>query len=316
MDYLEYHSQAFVSSFKKQSMLMTIKGKHYFIEFPQNLFPNPNKIKDKKNIVSEVDSDTMEVLKQGFEMFDASFRKHNYLRLADFLRGYCLGKGVNLEDFKILEQFVMTECGQAALDKGVDPSTPIDREQLKKDARYFMGAVDEKALPEEVLDGIVEACIHNFEDSAIYRCDVLYCTIMNSLRYLIRKNWASNGDTSGELVSIREKEGDVEIEEKYSSSNSNQHNGWEKLYEEFLRNPDYICECLAKTRGGLGYIKIGGTNAEDYINNEFSTKNRTMWDTTSIGDHYNERRTWNRQTNRNRTKRFSRSPYRSPYRNR
>lgn len=103
MDYLEYHSQAFVSSFKKQSMLMTIKGKHYFIEFPQNLFPNPNKIKDKKNIVSEVDSDTMDVLKQGFEMFDASFRKHNYLRLADFLRGYCLGRGVNLEDFKILE---------------------------------------------------------------------------------------------------------------------------------------------------------------------------------------------------------------------
>lgn len=103
MDNLEYHSQAFVSSIKKQSMLMTVKGKHYFIEFPQNLFPNPNNLKSKKNVVVEVDSGTMEVLKSGFEAFDLSFRKHNYLRLADFLRGYCLGKDVDLEDFKILE---------------------------------------------------------------------------------------------------------------------------------------------------------------------------------------------------------------------
>ncbi|CAM0101973.1 hypothetical protein VPH5P1C_0010 [Vibrio phage 5P1c] len=103
MAYLEYHSQAFVSSIKKQAMLLTIKGKHYFVEFPQNLYPSPNNIKHKRNTVAEVDGTTMEVLKEGFNSFDITFRKHNYLRLADFLRGFCLGKGVNLEDFKILE---------------------------------------------------------------------------------------------------------------------------------------------------------------------------------------------------------------------
>lgn len=103
MDYLEYHSQAFVTSIKKQSMLLTIKGKHYFVEFPQNLFPSPNDIKNKRNIVSEVNLETMEVLKNGFEQFDVSFRSYPYLRLADFLRGYCIGKGVDLKEHNILE---------------------------------------------------------------------------------------------------------------------------------------------------------------------------------------------------------------------
>ncbi len=103
MDYLEYHSQAFVTSLKKQSILMSVKGKHYFVEFPQNLFPSPNDIKNKRNVVSEVDSLTMDTLKEGFESFDEAFRRHSYLRLPDFLRGFCLGKGVNLENFNILE---------------------------------------------------------------------------------------------------------------------------------------------------------------------------------------------------------------------
>ncbi|AUR86333.1 hypothetical protein NVP1084O_126 [Vibrio phage 1.084.O._10N.261.49.F5] len=103
MDKLEYHSQAFVTSTKNQSMLMSIDGKHYFIEFPQNLFPCPKNIKVKRNIVSEVDNKTMEVLKKGFECFDLSFRKYPALRFYDFIRGFCLAKGVSLEDFNILE---------------------------------------------------------------------------------------------------------------------------------------------------------------------------------------------------------------------
>lgn len=84
-------------------MLMTVKGKHFFIEFPQNLFPNPNQINAKRNIVSEVDTPTMEILKEGFKAFGSSFTKYPYLRFPDFIRGFCVSKNVLLEDFNILE---------------------------------------------------------------------------------------------------------------------------------------------------------------------------------------------------------------------
>lgn len=103
MDKLEYHSQAYVTSIKKQAMLMTIEGKHYFIEFPQNIFPNPNKFKIAKNTVSLIDENLMQILKKGFEEFGSSYPKYPYLRFPDFIRGYCLAKGVMLENFNILE---------------------------------------------------------------------------------------------------------------------------------------------------------------------------------------------------------------------
>ncbi|CAM0102065.1 hypothetical protein VPH5P1C_0011 [Vibrio phage 5P1c] len=199
----------------------------------------------------------------------------------------------------------MTECGQEEIDNGVDPSTPIDREQIKKDARYYMGAVGEEDLPDEVLDGIVESCIGKFGDSVIYKCDVLYCTVMNALRYLIRKGWADKGSTSGTLIGHKEKVGNVEIQNQYSSgSSSSDLNGWEKLYEEFLQNPNHICECLAKSRGSLGYIKIGGTNREEYLNNEYNSALNTMWDIENSGNKFNERRVWSKQRSRNRSKRM------------
>lgn len=103
MDNLEYHSQAYVTSTKKQSMLMTIKGKHFFIEFPQNLFPNPKQINTRRNLVSEVDENTMNILKEGFEAFGSSFTKYPYLRFPDFIRGFCISKKLSLEDYNILE---------------------------------------------------------------------------------------------------------------------------------------------------------------------------------------------------------------------
>ena len=200
----------------------------------------------------------------------------------------------------------MTDCGQAAIDRGEDPTTPIDREQIKKDARYYMGAVGEEDLPSEVLDGIVESCIGKFDDSIIYKCDVLYCTVLNSLRYLIRKGWADKGSTSGSLIGHKEKVGNVEIQEQYSSSSSGSGSmsGWEKLYEEYLQNPNYICECLAQFRGGFGYIKVGGTNKEEYLNNAYSTELNTMWDIENLGNKFNERRVWSKRRSRDRSKRM------------
>jgi len=201
----------------------------------------------------------------------------------------------------------MTTCSDEAIANGLDPSTPIDREQLKKDARFLMGAIEESILPDSVLDGIVESCIHNFEDSIIYRCDVLYCTILATLKYLIRQAWAHDGGSSSkDLVSRKEKVGNVSVEESYSSSStSNNESGWEKMYEYFLRHPEDVCECLAKTKSGLGLIKIGGTNQEEYDEIANNPNVKTMWDTGSSVDNYNSRRVEKRKKRRNNSKRFS-----------
>lgn len=200
----------------------------------------------------------------------------------------------------------MTACSDEAINKGLDPSTPIDREQLKKDARFLMGAIDETILPDSVLDGIVEACINNFEDSIIYRCDVLYCTIMATLKYLIRQAWAHDGGSSSkDLVSRKEKVGGVSVEESYSkSNNTNNDIGWEKLYEYFLKHPEEVCECLAKSRGSIGFIKIGGTDENEYQEIKNDPNTRTMWDINSSVDNYNQRRTKTRRRQRNNSKKF------------
>ncbi|AUR86334.1 hypothetical protein NVP1084O_127 [Vibrio phage 1.084.O._10N.261.49.F5] len=200
----------------------------------------------------------------------------------------------------------MSSCSDKAIADGVDPSTPIDRETLKTDARNFMGHVGVDVLPEEDLDSIVQTCINKFEDSIIYKCEVLYCVVLNSLRDIIRRGWAESGNIAGDLVGYKEKEGNIEVSANYSTSagGSSKGTGWERLYEEFLQNPDYICSCLAKDRGGFGYIKIGGTKREEYLNNEYNTAAHSMWDIGSSSDKFNERRVLRERRSRNRSKRI------------
>lgn len=200
----------------------------------------------------------------------------------------------------------MSDCSEEAISKGVDPLSPIDREQLKKDARFFMGAVTTEDLPEDVLDGIVQSCINKYEDLAIYRCEVLYCTILNSLKYLIRVAWADKGgSSSGELTSRKEKVGNVTIEDKYSnSSSSDSASGWEKMFQYFLSHPEDVCECLVKSRGKIGLVKIGGTNKAEYQRINEDPNVRSMWDIETSVDKYNQDRVRSRTRRRNNSKRF------------
>ena len=203
----------------------------------------------------------------------------------------------------------MSDCSEEAIAKGVDPTAPIDRDQLKKDARFFMGAVTTEDLPEDVLDGIVQSCINKYEDLAIFRCEVLYCTILNSLKYLIRKAWADKGgSSSGELISRKEKVGNITIEDKYSnsssSSKSDTESGWEKMFNYFLNHPEDVCECLAKSRGKIGMVVIGGTDKAEYQRISEDPNVRSMWDIESSSDKYNQDRVRSRTRRRNNSKRF------------
>ena len=98
-----YVSSSVTLSLQTQAMLMTVGERNYFIEYPRNLLPNPNHLKQSGNLVSEItEKGAWEVLKDCFITYDEYKPILNYLHAPSFLFAYCLTHGVNLIDLKIL----------------------------------------------------------------------------------------------------------------------------------------------------------------------------------------------------------------------
>lgn len=200
----------------------------------------------------------------------------------------------------------MTTCSVEAIDKGLDPSVPIDRDKVKTRVRYLIGDPPLETVPEELLDGILASAIDHYEDSQIYECDVTYDTLIELLRYLIRKSHSdAGGGTTGNILSRKEKVGRREIEEKYESSSKSGggvDTGWEKLYEEFIDHPERVCACLRRSTTGSATIKIGGTDKNEYDRIANDLNGRSMWDITDIGDNYTQKNLEKRIRTRDRAK--------------
>jgi len=103
MNDLEYFSRSYITSIKLQCMLMTIKGKHYFIEYPQNLTPDPRNIFIPRNKVSVIDKNTLDILIECFNTFEEQVKVYRYLRFPDYARGFCISKNLDLKQFNIME---------------------------------------------------------------------------------------------------------------------------------------------------------------------------------------------------------------------
>lgn len=199
-----------------------------------------------------------------------------------------------------------TTCSQQSTN---NPNLPIDRQVVKDSVYYYLSGISTDDLSDSDLDIIIGKCIARFEDSLVYECDVIYCSLMSSLQHLIRKSWVKDGDDSvGPLKRHREKEGDVEQElEWHTTSGDSNENGWEKLYEYFLNNPSEICECLEVERGNtFGLISIGGTQQDKYEENRYNRNSRTAYDSTSIGNKFSYKREQRRRRSNQRSKYWSR----------
>ena len=197
----------------------------------------------------------------------------------------------------------MTACSDASK---LDPKDPIDRDYVKGQLDLLFGGIPSE-IPTDVLDKTIEHCIEKFGDSAIFTCDVIFCSLMSLLKYLIRKSWTDEGgESKGELKRRRETEGNVTLEEEYAvkDSSSKDASGWEKLYEYFLKNPDEICECLKPEKNTFGLIKIGGTDANEVEQNESDGSLNTMWDTRPIGNRFSTMRERKRRRSNERSKRW------------
>lgn len=191
----------------------------------------------------------------------------------------------------------MTACSEAS---ERDDTLAIDRDEVKDSVLYYLVGVDDTLLPDTAWNVIVEKSISKFVDNQTYTCDVIYDSLLETLKYLIRKAWVEEGgDSVGVLTKNREKEGSVEVELNYNVvDGQTTENGWQKLYEYFRSNPSDICECLKPAYSSTyGLINIGGTLQDKYTEAATGENNRTMWDRGSIGSKFTYRREERRRSN-------------------
>ena len=196
----------------------------------------------------------------------------------------------------------MTTCSSTSTG---DSSIAIDRDAVKTNALFYIDGYDSDDLTDTTVNTIIEKCISRFEDNETYECDVVYCTLLECIKYLIRKGWAEEGaDSVGILTKVREKEGSVESEVGYTlSDDSSSESGYEKLYEYFISNPDEICDCLAPTYlGNFGLVAVGGTKQNIYESVERDPNGRNVYDTNSIGTKYSANKEKRRRITKRRSK--------------
>lgn len=98
-----YISQSLTVSTKTEAMLMQVGGKNYFIEYPTNKIPHPEKLKQRGNIVSEVPPETFETLKQCFLEYLSNKKRSPFLHAPSYVYGYCEAKGIDCLELDILQ---------------------------------------------------------------------------------------------------------------------------------------------------------------------------------------------------------------------
>lgn len=98
----DYISQSITVSVKTEAMLIQIKDKFYFVEYKTNLLPKPENLKERGNIVSEVNQDQFSTLKKCFEHYIMLKMKKPWLHAPSFVHGYCVDQGLELDTLGIL----------------------------------------------------------------------------------------------------------------------------------------------------------------------------------------------------------------------
>lgn len=204
----------------------------------------------------------------------------------------------------------MSKCSESS---SLNPLDPIDKVYVKETIAFLLAGMPE-TITDPIFDTIYNKCVASAGgDSAIYTCDVMYCTLMGIIKYLLRSGWNSGGTVpTGALKRRKDTEAGVTIEEEYDTASTPAENGWDQFLNYYLENPEDVCDCLGVTTeevgsGGRGsMIKIGGTDANEVVRNDNDPSLNTMWDKQGIGTRYSSMRSEKRKAARRRSKQFYR----------
>lgn len=158
-------------------------------------------------------------------------------------------------------------------------------EQVNTDVRYYLGGLPTSELTDDILNDIITRTMtRNSLDLNVDSdyCKSVYHSLLETLRYLIRNNISSSagaGSGGGKIKSLSEKVGDVQIRTEYMDGSSASDSGWGDLYDDYLANPQYICEELSDlAKSSFAGVYFGGVSQSEYdrVNNDQDSRNG--WD--------------------------------------
>ncbi|AUR92132.1 head completion adaptor [Vibrio phage 1.170.O._10N.261.52.C3] len=144
--------------------------------------------------------------------------------------------------------------------------------------RFLMGDPSQEVISDQQITDIANNCISEIGNEDSDKCEVTYCTLINTLRYLINKERADSSNKSGAVKKRKEKRGETEIEEQYSDSGSAQgYGGWNDMLNEYLADPTLVCAELAREAAN-NLIIIGGVSQSEYdrVNDDLDKRNGYM----------------------------------------
>lgn len=122
--------------------------------------------------------------------------------------------------------------------------------------RYLLGGIATSLIPDSTLTFILD------RNRKATDCETIYATLLETLLYLDRTNTVESGG-AGSVIERREKEGNVEYEERYSSNAADSTNSWKGMYDDYIEHPEWVCPELAKTVADGTYYYVGGVSKTD-----------------------------------------------------
>jgi hypothetical protein len=139
--------------------------------------------------------------------------------------------------------------------------------------RFLLGGADTTVISDATLNSIIDDCILSIGDADELFCEVVYCSLINTLRYLIREQQMNAGSTSN-TTKRREKVGKREIELEFDTGYNTNNSGWQAMLDDYLLNPEYVCAELATSTPTTG-IHIGGVSETEYdrVNSDVDSRN-------------------------------------------
>lgn len=160
----------------------------------------------------------------------------------------------------------------------------LDPNEISTRVRFLLGNPSESVLPEDLLLQIINDCILKIGSDDEFYCEVVQCSLLETLRYLIRKDQQpSAGGGGGALTKRREKRGKTEVEETYSSDSEGTIGGWQDMYDDYLEHPEWICESLAYVGAGKYLVNIGGVRQDQSANVLCDQNSRSAYDKPRVG---------------------------------
>ena len=136
----------------------------------------------------------------------------------------------------------------------------IDTQQVITRVRFLLGNPSQEVITDEILLSIADECVNEIGSEDDKYCLVVQCTLMESLRYLIRQNQASSG-VNGNVRKRQEKVGKRTIQVEYGDSSDIVTDGWQQMHDDYLNNPSWICKELASS---TTLVIIGGVEQTEY----------------------------------------------------